>query len=110
MSCWRRTGLASLVSAGGLLLAWSSPGATARTYKVVIDKMKFGQVPAGLVKGDVLIWVNRDILRHSATATSHVFDIDLPPGTSKRMTLTKSGTFRFVCRYHPGMQGALAIR
>ena len=72
--------------------------------------MKFGPVPAQLQKGDTIIWANRDILRHTATAANHAFDVDLPPGAAKKMVLTKTGTFPFVCRYHPGMRGVLVIK
>lgn len=94
----------------GVLLASSIATATPQSDAIVIDKMKFGPVPVELHKGDTVVWINHDILRHSATATNHGFDIDLPPGASKRMLLTKSGTFPFVCRYHPGMYGTLIVR
>ena len=74
-----------------------------------MDKMKFGPLPAELHKGDTIIWVNHDFLRHSATAANHGFDVDLPAGAAKKMVLTKTGTFPVVCRYHPGMRGVLQI-
>ena len=60
--------------AGALLLAASPAIAAPRTYTVVIDKMKFGPLPAQLRKGDAIVWVNRDFLRHSATAADRSFD------------------------------------
>lgn len=93
-------------------LLFSSAGAVAapRTYVVVIDKMKFGPVPSDLHKGDAIMWVNRDFLRHSATARDRSFDADLPPGAKAKTVLTKSGAIPFVCRYHPGMHGLLQVR
>lgn len=79
-----------------------------RTAEVTIDGLKFGTIPAHLRVGDVVVWVNRDLFRHSATAPGH-FDIDLPPGTKRRMRLNKSGSFAFTCRYHPGMRGVLKV-
>ena len=105
-----RRSILNAVGAGALLLVASSAAAAPRTYTVVIDKMKFVPLPADLHKGDTIVWLNRDILRHSATAANHAFDVDLPPGAAKKMVLTKSGTFPFVCRYHPGMRGMLVIR
>ena len=98
------------VCGGALLLVASSAAAAPHTYTIVIDKMKFGPVPAELHKGDTIVWVNRDFLRHSATAANHGFDVDLPAGAAKKMVLTKTGTFPFVCRYHPGMRGVLQIK
>jgi plastocyanin len=48
------------------------------------------------------------MFRHSATDKG-VFDIDLPAGKAVRMRVTKTGTFPFVCKYHPGMKGVLKV-
>jgi plastocyanin len=98
------------VSTGALLLVALPAAAASHSYTVVIDKMKFGPLPSGLTKGDSIIWVNRDFLRHSATAADHSFDVDLMPGKAQRMVLSKSGSIAFACRYHPGMKGVLQVK
>lgn len=96
---------------GGLAPFLSGPAVAApRTYVVVIDKMKFGPAPTELHKGDAIIWVNRDFLRHSATARDGSFDADLPAGAKAKTVLTKSGAILFACRYHPGMHGSLQVK
>ena len=106
----RRPALFFAASIGALLLRASPAAAVPRTYTIVIDKMKFGPVPAQLHKGDAIIWLNRDFLRHSATAADHSFDVDLKAGAKGKTVLTKSGAIAFVCRYHPGMRGVLRVR
>jgi plastocyanin len=93
-----------------LLLASAPAAAAPRTYMIVIQKLKFGPLPAQLQKGDRIVWVNRDFLLHSATAADHSFDVDLPAGAKGTMVLTKSGSIPFVCRYHPGMRGVLQVK
>ena len=83
--------------------------AAPRTVTIIVDKLAFGAVPAGLRVGDTVRWVNRDMFLHSATARGH-FDIDLPPGAQRNMRLTKAGHFAFICKYHPGMKGDLTVR
>jgi plastocyanin len=95
---------------GALLLACAPAAAAPRTYTIVIDKMKFGPLPAGLHKGDSIIWANRDFLRHSATAADHSFDVDLLPGKAAKIVLGRAGAVPFVCRYHPGMKGVLQVK
>ena len=100
---------------GGALLALTLAAAAPATaapavHTVVIDKMKFGPVPAGLRAGDVILWVNRDMFRHSATARDGAFNVDLPPGTSGRTTVTRKGAIPFFCKYHPGMKGVIVSR
>ena len=106
---WRR--LPPIAACAGALLLVCPPAAAApHTYTIVMDKLKFGAMPAGMHKGDVLIWDNRDMFRHTATADDHhSFDVDLMPGQRKKMVLTKVGTFPFYCRYHPNMKATLVI-
>ena len=81
---------------------------TQRSATVAVDKLAFGAIPANMRVGDSIVWANRDIFRHSATAAGH-FDVDLPPGTRRRMVLRRAGAFTFMCKYHPGMKGMLKV-
>jgi len=93
-----------------LLLASAPAAAAPHTYTVVIQKMKFGPLPPQLHKGDSIIWINRDFLRHTATAADHSFDVDLPAGAKATVVLKKNGSIPFVSRYHPGMRGVLQVK
>jgi plastocyanin len=99
-------------TAASLLLsnpAAAAPQTHAKTHVIVMDKMKFGSVPANMRRGDTILWVNRDMFRHSATAANKSFEVDLPPKTQKRMTIRASGVIKFTCKYHPGMRGVLRV-
>ena len=97
------------ITAAFLAPVTASAKPTARTAIVLVDKLAFGAIPSNLRIGDTIIWANRDLFRHSATAKSH-FDVDLPPSTRRRMVLTKAGAFPFTCKFHPGMKGVLKVR
>jgi plastocyanin len=99
-------------TAASLLLSTpvaAAPQSQAKTHVIVMDKMKFGAVPATIRQGDTILWVNRDMFRHTATAANKSFDVDLPPKTQKRMTARASGAIAFICKYHPGMRGVLRV-
>ena len=72
--------------------------------------MRFGPLPANLRAGDVVLWVNKDLFRHTATARDAGFDLDLPPRTSGRTVVRRKGTLAFHCKYHPAMKGVLVSR
>lgn len=105
-----RTSFLRIAVMGALLPALSPAAAAPHSYTVVIDKLKFGPLPAQLHKGDTIIWLNHDFLRHSATAADHSFDVDLPAGATRKSVLNKAGSIAFVCRYHPGMRGVLQVK
>jgi len=101
---------APLIALAVLLIPMPPASAAPRTYTVVIDKMKFGAVPAGLRVGDRIVWVNKDMFRHTATAKDKSFDLDLQPGKSGTAIVRKAGAIEVICRYHPGMRAMLKVR
>lgn len=104
----RRTAL--FAAAAWALLSIPCPAAAApRTHTVVVDKMKFGPLPQEVRKGDVIVWDNRDMFRHSATAKGK-FDVDLPAGKKVRMRVAVAGAFPILCKYHPGMKAMLKVK
>lgn len=95
-------------TAASLLL--SAPAAAApQTHTIVIDKMKFGPAPARVRRGDTVVWVNRDLFRHTATAADKSFNADLPPRSRKAVVVRSAGAIAFTCKYHPGMKGVLRV-
>ena len=93
-----------------VLLLPSPPAVAApRNHVVVIDKMKFGAIPAGLRAGDRITWVNKDLFRHTATAMDGSFNVDLMPGAKATAVVRKAGAILVMCRYHPGMRAMLKV-
>ena len=92
-----------------LLLLSPAAAAAPRTHLVVIDKMRFGALPGDLRTGDIIVWENRDLFRHTATAKDGSFNVDLPAGGKGRTVLQRPGTFAFTCKFHPGMRGVLKV-
>ena len=102
-----RSGLFVLACA----VAVAAPAVAApATHVVVIDKMKFGPLPAEVHAGDKIVWVNRDMFRHTATAADGSFNIDLASGAKGTTVVRKAGAIPFVCKYHPGMRGVLKVQ
>ena len=92
-----------------LLVAPSMAAAAPRTHVVTIEKMQFGALPADVRAGDTIIWDNRDMFKHTATARDGSFNVDLPAGGKGRTVLQRPGTFAFTCKFHPGMRGVLKV-
>ena len=102
--------LLALAPVAALLLPTTPAAAAApQTHVVVIDKMKFGAVPARVKVGDTILWENRDMFRHTATAKNGAFNIDLAAGGKGKTVVRKAGDIPFVCKYHPGMRAVLKV-
>jgi plastocyanin len=98
--------VASLAPTG---LAVAEAAAAPRVHTIYIDKMRFGPVPQGIRQGDVILWVNKDLFRHTATARDGSFNVDLQPGKSGRTPIRKAGATHFFCKYHLAMKGVLVV-
>ncbi|GAA0328839.1 hypothetical protein GCM10009087_43820 [Sphingomonas oligophenolica] len=57
--------------------------------------MAFGAPPPDLHVGDTILWVNRDLFRHTATARDGGFDPDLSPAGTARLVLKSLELFPF---------------
>ena len=98
-----------LLPLAALLQAMPLAAAAPQTHVVVIDKMKFGAVPANLRAGDTIVWVNRDLFKHTATARNGSFNVDLPPKAKAKTVIRSAGAIPFYCIYHPGMTAVLRV-
>ena len=105
----RAAAVFGLLSAAGFSAACHPAAAAPTEHVVVIDKMAFAPAPTDLRAGDVIVWVNKDIFRHTATDRRGRFDVDLPAGATRRTTLRWTGAIDYFCRYHPGMTGRVTV-
>ena len=101
---------ASIALMTAILVSSSPVEAKPREHVVVMDNMRYGRVPAGLKVGDTIVWVNKDILAHTATSASGGFDSKLiDAGKSWKFVAKKKGDFDYICSYHP-MKGRIRVR
>ena len=91
-----------------LLLAGRAP----TTHTVEIRGMEFHPAALTVALGDTIVWINRDIVPHTATATGHTkWDTgQLSQGQVGRYIARAPGVVRYACTFHPTMHGKLIIR
>jgi plastocyanin len=103
------------VSVMGLLLLSCSrsapvPEATPQTHTITIEGMGFEPPDLTVHPGDTIVWVNKDLFAHTATAAG-VFDSrQIDPGGSWRLTLQTAAELPYVCALHPTMKGTVRVR
>ncbi len=117
---------AALVLASGVVLvvygAGSEGGATAPAAtaasvdKVEIADFKFVPAAISVATGTTITWTNRDSAPHTATSGASpspdgLFDTGiLKKGQSKKIKLSKPGTFEYYCELHAFMKGTVTVR
>lgn len=84
----------------------------AATYIVTIEGMEFRPSTLVLHRGDRVVWVNQDLVPHTATAADGKgFDSGhIAPGASWEHVVQGQGSLPYVCTLHPTMQAVLEVR
>jgi plastocyanin len=81
-----------------------------RTHTVTIEGMRFDPETVTVARGDTIVWVNKDVVAHTATSDAAGFDSKImQPEKSWRYKPAKRGRFPYVCTYHPTMVGVVQV-
>lgn len=105
-------GALRLVACAGLLAAAAALPATAgaATHTVTIEGMKFMPASVTVKKGDRIVWKNKDVVPHTATAKGAFDSGSIAAGKSWSYVARKPGRYDYVCTFHPGMKATLVVQ
>jgi plastocyanin len=98
------------------LLWWAgsvpATGTGPRVHEIEIRGMTFRPAELVVSPGDTVVWVNRDLVPHNATAAGAGAWAtgDLARNDSGHYVATRSGEFAYRCTLHPVMRGTLRVR
>jgi len=89
-------------------------GPAPKTHTVEIRGMEFHPAELTVAVGDTIVWINRDIVPHTATANGgdHTkWDTGaLTQDNTGRYVARRAGVVRYSCTFHPTMHGKLIVR
>jgi plastocyanin len=81
-----------------------------QVHTVIIGNFKFSPEVLSVKPGDRIVWVNQDIVPHTATALDKSWDTGaIGSNESKGMVVKKAQTLSYYCFYHPGMTAKLLL-
>jgi len=79
-----------------------------KTHLIEIKGHAFQPAALKMEAGDKVQFVNLDGAPHTASADNKAFDTGrLNKGEDAVVTIEKSGTYGFFCKFHPGMRGEI---
>ena len=85
-------------------------GVETRTHTVTIEGMRFQPESITVAPGDTIVWVNKDLVPHTATSEAEGFDSkEIQAEQSWKYTIRNKGDFACVCIFHPIMKGMLRV-
>jgi plastocyanin len=82
------------------------------THTVTVDATSFQPAKLTVAPGDAVVWVNKDVIPHTATSKkAGVFDSGtIATGKSWKSTFKTAGEFAYVCQFHPTMNGTIIVK
>ncbi|WP_245253803.1 cupredoxin family copper-binding protein [Paraburkholderia sp. LEh10] len=100
---------AALRACATALFAAAAP-AWAGTYVVTIEQMRFNPPTLTVHRGDEVVWVNKDLVAHTASTDAKGFDSrSIAPDASWRYHVSAPGRYTYRCIFHPTMHGTLIV-
>jgi plastocyanin len=119
---WSRLGrsfLPALLIAGAVIalgFAMTNQGAAAAssgaTVNITIGDNNFTPKSVTANVGDTIVWTNKGAVAHDVTANDGSFmsPRNLAPGATYSYTVTKAGTFGYICTIHLNQDGSLVVQ
>ena len=92
--------------------AAKGPEPAPRRHVVEISGMKFSPSLLEARRGDTVVWINRDLVPHTATAVKGAaWDTGTILGSdSTSVVLKQDGELEYLCRLHPVMTAKIIVR
>jgi plastocyanin len=85
-------------------------GPKSKIHTVTMENMRFQPESVTVAPGDTVVWINRDLVPHTATSKAGGFDSQIIQAEEAwRVTVWKKGNFPYVCSFHPAMTAVLRV-
>lgn len=95
----------------GLPAASVSAPRKAQTHTVTVENMVFNPASLTVAVGDTVVWVNKDLVPHTATTQKKGFDSGIiGAGASWRLTMQEKGDWSYLCTLHPAMKATVRVK
>jgi plastocyanin len=94
-----------------VLIAPAGAAGQGTRHTVTIEGVQFNPTELLVHPGDSIVWVNKDLFPHTATAAGKSFDSgSIAANASWSYTVTGKGEIEYRCTFHPTMKGKIRVQ
>jgi plastocyanin len=105
------TASSATTTASASSAASASPAGPAKhAVTVAIKNYAYSPATVTVAPGARVTWVNHDATTHTATDGGAFDTGNINPGQSRSVTLSKPGTYQYMCSFHPFMHGTIIVK
>jgi plastocyanin len=105
--------IVALALMGATLSVPISAVAEAKVWEVMIENMQFSPATLSVQAGDKVVWVNKDIVPHTATDASKKKAFNsksISSGKKFSTRIKRPGSYNYSCMFHPTMKGHIEVK
>ena len=70
---------------------------------------RFGPAEITIAAGGTVTWTNTDNQAHTATSSGNFDTGAIDPDATASVTFDETGTFTYICSFHPFMTGTITV-
>lgn len=111
---WSRRALLTValatVGVGFVSARAATLSAAGKTIAIVIDGAAFAPTDVTAHVGDSVVWTNKDVVDHTATAQHGEWRVVIKAGKTGTLVMKKAGSFDYYCEFHPTMTGHVMVK
>lgn len=102
--------LAAATIAASLVSANAADNRSPRRHVVEIQKFKFIPAELEVSPGDTIVWINRDIVPHTATASDKSWNSGAINKAGQWQIIVRNDMpGAYYCRFHPAMKARIRV-
>jgi plastocyanin len=83
--------------------------AAGATHTITIEGMQFTPAELTVKRGDRVVWVNKDLVTHTATAGKAFDSGNIGANESWAHVMSQPGRYDYMCTLHPTMKATLIV-
>jgi len=80
-----------------------------QTHTIAIEGMRFQPEDLTVRVGDTIVWTNKDVFAHTATAEGTFDSRNIDANGSWRFTAGAAGNIPYICALHPTMKAMVRV-
>ena len=80
-----------------------------QTHTITIENLRFEPQTLTVKRGDRVVWANKDLVPHTATAAKSFDSHDIAANASWTYTARTPGRYDYMCTLHPMMKARLVV-
>ncbi len=92
-----------------LLVFFGSAAWAQKTHTITIENLQFEPQTLTVKRGDRVVWANKDLVPHTATAAKGFDSHSIAANTSWTYIAQTSGRYDYLCTLHPAMKATLVV-